>query len=74
LPWFAETPGTANSFFVFAAIINVMAAIAWLFMNPKRRISESVSPRQAGLRLVLFLVVAVLLVGGLLTYRLLFMT
>jgi len=74
LPWFAPKPGTANSFFVFAAAINVAAALAWLFMNPRRRISESVSPRQARLRLVLFLVVAVLLVGGLLTYKLLFMT
>jgi ACS family glucarate transporter-like MFS transporter len=74
LPWFAEEPGTANSFFVFAAAINVAAAIAWLFMNPTRRIAESISPRQARFRLVLFLVVAVLLVGGFLTYRLLFMT
>ncbi len=74
LPWLAETPGTANSFFLFAAAINVAAAVAWLFMNPRRRISESVSPRQARLRLVLFLAAAVLLVGGLLTYKLVFMT
>jgi len=73
LPWLAPTTGTANSFFVFAATINVLAAIAWLFMNPGRKISESVSPQQARLRLVLFIVVAVLLVGGLLTYRLFFM-
>jgi ACS family glucarate transporter-like MFS transporter len=70
LPWFAPTAGTANSFFVFAASLNVLAALAWLFMDPRRQIVESVSPRQARLRLVLFLVVAVLLVGGLLTYRL----
>jgi ACS family glucarate transporter-like MFS transporter len=74
LPWFAEETGTANSFFVFAAVMNVAAAVAWLFMNPKRRISESVSPRRARLRLALFLIVAVLLVGGLLAYKLLFMT
>jgi ACS family glucarate transporter-like MFS transporter len=74
LPWIAPAPGTANSFFLFAAAINVLAAVAWLFMDPRRRISESVTPRQARLRLVLFLVVAVLLVGGLLTYKLLFMT
>ncbi len=74
LPWFAPKPGTANSFFLFAAALNVAAAVAWLFMNPKRRISESVTPWQARLRLVLFLVIAILLVGGLLTYKLLFMT
>ncbi|MCU0915096.1 MAG: MFS transporter, partial [Planctomycetes bacterium] len=74
LPGIAPEPGTANSFFLFAAAMNAAAAVAWLFMNPQRRISESVSPRQARLRLVLFLVTAVLLVGGLLTYKLLFMT
>jgi MFS transporter, ACS family, glucarate transporter len=73
LPWFAPTTGTANSFFVFAAAINVLAAVAWLFMNPRRPIAESISPRQVKLRLVLFLMVAVLLVGGALTYRLFFM-
>lgn len=74
LPWFAEETGTANSFFVFAAVMNVAAAVAWLFMDPRRRISESVSPRRTRLRLALFLIVAILLVGGLLTYRLVFMT
>jgi len=47
LPYFTEETGTANSFFVFAATINVMAAVAWLFMNPKKTISDSVSPKQA---------------------------
>lgn len=73
LPYFAETTGTANSFFVFAAAINVLAAIAWLFMNPKKAISASVSPRQARLRLVIFMIAAVLLVGGLLIYKIFFM-
>jgi ACS family glucarate transporter-like MFS transporter len=73
LPYFAEQTGTANSFFVFAATINVLAAVAWLFMNPKKVISGSVSPRQVKVRLVLFIVAAVLLVGGLLTYKIFFM-
>ena len=73
LPYFAEQTGTANSFFVFAATINVLAAVAWLFMNPKKAISGSVSPRQVKVRLVLFIVAAVLLVGGLLTYKIFFM-
>ncbi len=72
LPYFAEQTGTANSFFVFAATINVLAAVAWLFMNPKKAISTSVSPRQARIRLVLFIVAAVVLVGGLLTYKIFF--
>jgi ACS family glucarate transporter-like MFS transporter len=73
LPFFAEQTGTANSFFVFAATINVLAAVAWLFMNPKKAISGSVSPRQVKIRLVVFIIVAVLLVGGLLTYKIFFM-
>jgi ACS family glucarate transporter-like MFS transporter len=73
LPFFAEQTGTANSFFVFAAALNVLAAIAWLFMNPKKAISQSVSPRQARLRLVIFMIAAVLLIGGLLAYKMFFM-
>ena len=37
LPFFAPQTGTANSFFVFAAIMNVLAVIAWMFMNPLRQ-------------------------------------
>jgi ACS family glucarate transporter-like MFS transporter len=73
LPYFAKETGTANSFFVFAAALNVLAAIVWLFMNPKKVISESVSPRQARLRLVVFMIAAVLLVGGLLAYKIFIM-
>ncbi len=73
LPFFAQETGTANSFFVFAATINALAAVAWLFMNPKKTISDSISPRQVKIRLVLFIIAASLLVGGLLTYKIFFM-
>lgn len=72
LPYFAEQTGTANSFFVLAAVINVLAAVAWLFMNPKKAISDSISPRQVRVRLALFIIGAVVLVGGLLTYKIFF--
>lgn len=36
LPFFAKEIGTANSFLVFAATMNVLALIAWIFMNPRR--------------------------------------
>jgi MFS transporter, ACS family, glucarate transporter len=36
LPVVAERSGTANAFFVFAAVLNVGAAFAWLGMNPLR--------------------------------------
>jgi ACS family glucarate transporter-like MFS transporter len=73
LPFFAEETGTANSFFVFAALINFLAAVAWLFMDPKKAIPDAVSPRELKIRLILFIMAAVLLVGGLLTYKIFFM-
>ena len=61
LPVFAETQGTANSFFVFAATMNLLAVFAWTMMNPLRELKRI--PAQAlKLRLALFavLIVAVL--------------
>ncbi len=54
LPVLAPEVGTANSFFVFAAMMNVLAVIAWCFMNPLREI-KSVSPHALRLRLFVFL-------------------
>jgi MFS transporter, ACS family, glucarate transporter len=69
-PYFAETTGTANSFFVFAALLNLLAIVAWMFMNPKR-VLIPMSKRKIRQRLIIFLVVSVVLVGGLLIYNLL---
>ena len=53
--------GTANSFFVFAAILNMTAIAAWLGMNPKREVNKNLSPAQVRFRLILLLLI---LVGG----------
>jgi len=63
LPFFAATPGAANSFFVFAAGLNTLAILAWLFMNPRRK-TGTMTPMQVRIRLALFVTAAVLLVGG----------
>ena len=55
LPWVAESTGSANSFFVFAAVMNLMAVVAWLFMNPQRPLKE-LSVVALRTRLILFLV------------------
>ncbi len=68
MPYFAVATGTANSFFVFAACMNAVGATAWLFMNPRRKLGTT-SPQQVRLRLILFIVIAVLLVGGVLVYK-----
>ena len=64
LPFFAEETGTASSFFVFAATMNVLAVIAWLFMNPLRELRK-ISPRALKVRLGLFLALIVLVVSAL---------
>lgn len=40
IPIVAEKVGTANSYFVFAATMNVLAVIAWMFMNPLSKLKE----------------------------------
>ena len=59
IPIFAETVGTANSFFVFAAAMNLMAVFAWTMMNPLREL-RPLTAQALRLRLAFF---AILLVG-----------
>ena len=61
IPFFAEEAGTASSFFVMAAAMNVLAVIAWTMMNPLREL-KAISPREMVMRLALFvtLIVSVL--------------
>lgn len=63
IPYFAEKQGTANSFFVFAATLNIAAIIAWMLMDPRRKFDTSLSKTAIRLRMTLFLlsVVSVLL-------------
>jgi len=63
LPYFAEQPGNANSFFVFAAIMNGLAALAWCLMNPMREL-RSISRRQLMGRLIGFALLISLVVGA----------
>jgi len=64
IPVLAETPGSANSFFVFAAVINVLAMGAWTLMNPLRRLRE-VSPAALRRRLILFVLLVLVVVFAL---------
>ena len=64
IPVIAETTGSANSFFAFAATMNSMAVIAWLFMNPLRRLKE-ISASALKARLVLFLALILLVIAAL---------
>lgn len=53
VPFFAETTGTANSFFLFAAVMNAAAVVAWLFMNPRRKL-KPITASALKLRLGIF--------------------
>lgn len=59
IPFFAESAGTANSFFVFAACMNVLAIFAWTMMNPLR-VLKPISQQAMKLRVAFF---AILIVG-----------
>jgi MFS transporter, ACS family, glucarate transporter len=58
IPFFAETEGTADSFFVFAAVMNMLAIIAWLGINPRKKIKE-LSSKQIKYRLTGFILVII---------------
>ena len=64
IPGIVATAGTANSFFVFAATMNILAILAWTLMNPLRQFNE-ISPRALRTRLVLFLAMIVLVIVAL---------
>jgi ACS family glucarate transporter-like MFS transporter len=64
VPVIAETTGTANSFFLFAATMNILAVVAWVFMNPLRQLNE-ISAAALKVRLALFLSLFVLVISAL---------
>jgi ACS family glucarate transporter-like MFS transporter len=73
LPYFAETTGTGNSFFVFAAALNVGAIVCWLFMDPNREANPNLSPLAVKVRMVLMLLALLALTGGSLVYKTMFL-
>lgn len=68
IPWLVVSTGTANSFFVFAACINLLAALAWIFISPGKMLGV-LSQQQARRRLIIFLVVVFITASALLTYK-----
>jgi ACS family glucarate transporter-like MFS transporter len=72
LPVLAPETGTANSFFVFAAVMNIAALFAWCFMNPLRR--HEPASRQALWARSLILVGLVTLVVSAVVYTQFFMS
>ncbi|MHC4694066.1 MAG: MFS transporter [Planctomycetota bacterium] len=73
LPYFAESVGTANSFFVFAAGLNVLAIIAWLFMNPRRSSAKELSRSAVLVRFAVIISLLTLLVLITILYKVFWM-
>ena len=61
IPAFAPEIGTASSFFVFAGALNVLAVIAWLFMDPHRSSAKNLSRRAIRIRFIIIFALLFLL-------------
>lgn len=68
IPWLVVSTGTANSFFVFAACMNLLAALAWIFISPVKMLGVLL-PHQARRRLILFFVIVFVTTTTLLLYK-----
>lgn len=64
IPGLVTTTGTAASFFIFAATMNVLAVVAWSFMNPRKELKE-VSSKALKRRLALFIVLILVVIAAL---------
>jgi MFS transporter, ACS family, glucarate transporter len=73
LPFFAEKKGTANSFFILAATLNILAMLSWVFMNPKKKFGASVPKEKVRLRVTILIASILLVFIGLYIYKNFFM-
>jgi ACS family glucarate transporter-like MFS transporter len=73
LPFFAKETGTANSFFILAAILNILALFAWIFMNPQRKLEVKLSKEKIRFRLFIFITAIVVIFTGIYIYKTFFM-
>ena len=68
IPYIVEKTGTANSFFIFAALMNLLAIVAWLLIRPGTRMG-ALNPEKIRRRLVLFFMVLAIIASGLIIYK-----
>lgn len=55
IPFFAPNTGNGNSFFMFAALLNLIAVFCWLGMNPRKPLDTRISKERIRLRVILML-------------------
>ncbi|MBN2314546.1 MAG: MFS transporter [Sedimentisphaerales bacterium] len=73
IPFFAETTGNANSFFIFAALLNLIAVICWVFMDPRKPLDISIPKEKIRMRVILMLGTIVVLFLLLMIYKTFFL-
>lgn len=61
IPGVPQVEGGANSFFVFAAVLNVIAIIVWIFMNPKRPLKSTLSPEKIKRRFIIMITTLIII-------------
>src|SRR5690606_19691924 len=68
IPFFVSSTGTANSFFVFAATMNLLAIGAWLGISTRPQTAE-IDRRDARRGMIILLLVMFSLAAGALLYK-----
>lgn len=68
IPYWVTSTGTANSFFVFAAMMNLLAIVSWISINPDKEIKE-ISQKQARARFISFLAILFIIAIVALLYK-----
>jgi ACS family glucarate transporter-like MFS transporter len=61
--------GSANAFFVLAAVVNIAAIICWLFMNPNREREKDLSPSKIRARFIAMIILYTALLAGAIGYN-----
>ena len=73
LPFFSEKKGTANSFFILAAVLNLLAMFSWLFMNPMKKLNTSIPKEKIRLRVIILIASILIIFIGLYIYKTFFL-
>lgn len=64
-----EQTGRADTFFILAAVINGLAIICWLFMNPNRANDKALSPTTIKVRFIAMITLYTTLLAGAIGYN-----
>jgi ACS family glucarate transporter-like MFS transporter len=73
IPIFAENAGSGNSFFILAAVLNILGMCSWMFMNPLKKLNTSMPKEKIRLRVIIMIASILIAFIGLYIYKTFFM-